>query len=85
MTLLFRAALRLGELDGHLDAAEVRARREELERLPELLDAVWTTSHDRLRDMARRLSVIRNWFFIGRGIYHGLAMEAALILEKLFH
>ncbi len=53
------------------------------QRLPDLLDSVWSRSHARLRDMARRFSVIRNWFFLGRGIYHGLAMEAALKFKEV--
>ncbi|MEM7262882.1 MAG: glutamine--fructose-6-phosphate transaminase (isomerizing), partial [Planctomycetota bacterium] len=83
LVLLFRIALRLGERNGHLGRAEVQSYQEELERLPDQFDLAWNTSHEPLRDLARRQSVIRNWFFIGRGIYHGLALEAALKFKEV--
>jgi glucosamine--fructose-6-phosphate aminotransferase (isomerizing) len=83
LVILARAALRLGEVDGFLSAEEAQARREELQILPGLLEQVYNKRHDRLRDLARRLAVIRNWFFLGRGLYYGLAMEAALKFKEV--
>ncbi|MFQ5655094.1 MAG: glutamine--fructose-6-phosphate transaminase (isomerizing), partial [Planctomycetota bacterium] len=83
LTILMRVALRLAEVEGSLAEAEIARARADLERLPELLDQVWSHSHVNLRDLARRFSVIRNWFFIGRGIYHGLALEAALKFKEV--
>ncbi|MCA8960685.1 MAG: glutamine--fructose-6-phosphate transaminase (isomerizing) [Planctomycetes bacterium] len=83
LVILFRVALRLGERNGHLSAAEVQSYQGELERLPDQFDRAWGTSHEALRDLARRHSVIRNWFFLGRSIYHGLALEAALKFKEV--
>ena len=83
LTILHRIAIALGEKTGHLDANAARAARKDLETLPEKLAELWDRPHDRLRDLARRFSVIRNWFFLGRGIYHGLALEAALKFKEV--
>ncbi len=83
LVLMFRVALRLGERNGYLSAAEVAGYQAELDRLPEGFERIWETSHEVLRDLARPLSVIRNWFFIGRSIYHGLALEAALKFKEV--
>ena len=83
LVILARVALRLGELDGFLPAEKVAERQKELQMLPELLDQVWNRPHDKIRDLARRLAVIRNWFFLGRRLYCGLAMEAALKFKEV--
>ncbi len=83
LVILLRVGLRLGERSGHLSAGEVASYKEELSRLPDQFDLAWNTSHEPLRDLARRHSVIRNWFFLGRGIYHGLALEAALKFKEV--
>lgn len=83
LAILHRVAIELGERTGHLSAEEAKAAREELATLPDKLDESWSRSHDPLRDLSRSLSVIRNWFFLGRGIYHGLALEAALKFKEV--
>ena len=83
LTILHRIAIALGEKNGHLDPNAAQAARADLATLPQLLDELWDRPHDQLRDLARRFSVIRNWFFLGRGIYHGLALEAALKFKEV--
>ncbi len=83
LAILARVAVRLGEADGFLDAAAARRARDELQLLPGLLEQVFHRNHEQLRDLARQLAVIRNWFFIGRGIYYGVAMEAALKFKEV--
>jgi len=83
LVILHRVAITLGERSGHLDRASADAAREELEGLPSFLDELWSRSHAPLRDLALRLSVIRNWFFLGRGVHHGLALEAALKFKEV--
>lgn len=83
LVILFRVALRLGERTGFLSEADVVSAREELRRLPALFERSWERPHDHVRELARRFSVIRNWFFLGRGIYYGLAMEGALKFKEV--
>ncbi len=83
LVVLMRVALRLGEVEEHITSQQVQAYQAELERLPEQLEKVWKASHAHLRDLARRFSVIRNWFFLGRDIFHGLALEAALKFKEV--
>ena len=83
LTILHRVAVALGERTGFLDAQAAQQAYDELAALPERLEELWERPHDHLRDLARRFSVIRNWFFLGRGIYHGLALEAALKFKEV--
>ncbi|MFN0059119.1 MAG: glutamine--fructose-6-phosphate transaminase (isomerizing) [Planctomycetota bacterium] len=83
LVILLRVALALAERNGRLDAAQLRAYYDELAALPPQLDRIWSSPHDTLRDCARRYSVIRNWFFLGRAFYHGLALEAALKFKEV--
>ncbi|MGE3165901.1 MAG: glutamine--fructose-6-phosphate transaminase (isomerizing), partial [Planctomycetota bacterium] len=83
LVILTRVALRLGEREGTLAPEVVQSCQDELRRLPALFDRLWGRSHDPVKDLARRFSVIRNWFFLGRGIYYGLAMEGALKFKEV--
>lgn len=83
LLILLRVAIRLGERSGFLSAAQVTEAQDELKRLPALFEQSWTRPHDHVRGLARRFSVIRNWFFLGRGVYYGLAMEGALKLKEV--
>ncbi len=83
LALMLRIAVRLGERKGVLDGERLAAIREDMAALPARLDAIAEGDHGQIRDLARRHSVMRNWFFLGRGIQHGLALEAALKFKEV--
>ncbi len=83
LVILWRVAIELGERNGSLTPEKANQAKAELTELPSQLEVIWNQRHSQLRDLARRFSVIRNWFFLGRGVYHGLALEAALKFKEV--
>ncbi len=83
LALVLRLAIRLAERKETKSAAEITQLRQDLLELPSKLDSIATGDHDSIRDLARHHSVMRNWFFLGRGIQHGLALESALKFKEV--
>ena len=83
LTLMLRIAVRLGERKGVLSGPRLEEICEDMAALPDRLDGIAKSDHALIRDLARRHSVMRNWFFLGRGIQHGLALEAALKFKEV--
>ena len=83
LALMLRIAVRLGERKGVLEGDRLAAIREDMAALPKRLNSIAEGDHGLIRDLARRHSVMRNWFFLGRGIQHGLALEAALKFKEV--
>ena len=83
LALMLRIAIRLGERKGVLSGSALEEIRADMAALPQRLDSLAQGDHGLIRDLARRHSVMRNWFFLGRGIQHGLALEAALKFKEV--
>lgn len=83
LVILLRIAIRLAQLKGQQSAEQISTLEQDLSALPDRLDAIFTGDHSQIRDLARHHSVMRNWFFLGRGIHHGLALEAALKFKEV--
>ncbi|MAJ28449.1 glutamine--fructose-6-phosphate transaminase (isomerizing) [bacterium TMED181] len=83
LALMLRIAVRLGEMKGVLQGEKLAAVLEDMSALPERLESIAKGDHTIIRDLARRHSVMRNWFFLGRGIQHGLALESALKFKEV--
>jgi glucosamine--fructose-6-phosphate aminotransferase (isomerizing) len=83
LALMLRIAIRLGERKGVLSGSALEEIRADMAALPKRLDSLAQGDHGLIRDLARRHSVMRNWFFLGRGIQHGLALEAALKFKEV--
>ncbi|MGB1070081.1 MAG: glutamine--fructose-6-phosphate transaminase (isomerizing) [Planctomycetota bacterium] len=83
LALMLRVAVRLGERKGVLSGQALDDLKSDMAALPARLDSIASGDHGLIRDLARRHSVMRNWFFIGRGIQHGLALEAALKFKEV--
>ena len=66
-----------------LQGEKLAAVLEDMSALPERLESIAKGDHTIIRDLARRHSVMRNWFFLGRGIQHGLALESALKFKEV--
>ena len=83
LILLQRIAISLAEANGVIDSALKEQIEADLAALPDLLDGIFNGDHSQIRNLARHHSVMRNWFFLGRGIQHGLALEAALKFKEV--
>ncbi len=83
LVILLRIALRLAQVKGVIPSESIDRIQEDLQALPDRLDGIRDGDHSQIRNLARHHSVMRNWFFLGRGIQHGLALEAALKFKEV--
>ncbi len=83
MVLLTRLAIELGGVRGKL-AANVRDEAyTALRRLPEEIEALLNERSGLIRAAAYRHAHMRNWLFLGRGIYYPIALESALKMKEV--
>ncbi len=81
--LLLLCALELGKLGGRFDEAELLRLRGEVSTLS---DRVAETLNERsgfLHTAAQKHQRMRNWLYIGRGIYYPAALECALKMKEV--
>ena len=83
MVILLRVALELGRMNGTLPAGQYQELQQQLKQLP---DAVkWVLDHRMgvIKSLADAHCHIKNWLFLGRGIYMAAALEAALKMKEV--
>ena len=82
IAVLYLTALDLAQKRGRMEAAQVSQRLEALFDLPEQMQGI-LDNRERIQYFASRAFAVKHVFFIGRGIDHALAMEAALKLKEI--
>lgn len=82
IAVLYLTALDLAQKRGKMDQAQVAERLAALFALPEQMQQI-LDSRERIQYFASRAFAVKHVFFIGRGIDHALAMEAALKLKEI--
>ena len=82
ITVLFLAALRLGEIRGTISGERVKALLSELTSIPEHMQKL-IDDREAIQYFASREFSAKHVFFIGRGIDNALSMEAALKLKEV--
>ena len=75
-------ALRLAQLRGTLDAAEIARFVGALADTPRLVE-VALARFDAVRDVATQISSTRDFFFLGRNVGYPTALEGALKLKEI--
>jgi len=75
-------ALRLAQLRGTLDAAEIARFIGALADTPRLVE-VALARFDAVRDVATQISSTRDFFFLGRNVGYPTALEGALKLKEI--
>ena len=76
ITVLFLAALRLGQLRGVVDDERIASLLAELKDVPQMMEGL-LEKRETVQYFASREFSAKHVFFIGRGLDHALAMEAA--------
>jgi glucosamine--fructose-6-phosphate aminotransferase (isomerizing) len=79
---LLMFALYIARHKGLMKDSEYAALRAELKRLPGLMARVMKLD-GRIRDVATKLSFVRDFIFLGRGINYPTALEGALKLKEI--
>jgi glucosamine--fructose-6-phosphate aminotransferase (isomerizing) len=83
LTALFLLALKLGQLRGHLDAAQSVALIEELSRIPVKIEEVLRSRSAQCEQLAKVFSTSNDFLYLGRGIHFPIALEGALKLKEI--
>lgn len=83
ITILLRAALELGRLNGTLSDEQYQRHQQELHQLPAEIKWVLDRRMGVINKVASDHCHIKNWLFLGRGIYMATAMEAALKMKEV--
>jgi glucosamine--fructose-6-phosphate aminotransferase (isomerizing) len=83
LTALFLLALKLGQLRGHLDAAQSVALIGELSRVPGKIEEALRSCSAQCEQLARDFSTARDFLYLGRGIHFPIALEGALKLKEI--
>jgi len=83
IVILLRIALELGAASGHLAPATLAAHRAALEGLPPIVQKALNELSGFVRNLADKNSHYDKWLFLGRGIYHAIALEAALKMKEV--
>ncbi|MBN2303109.1 MAG: SIS domain-containing protein [Anaerolineae bacterium] len=79
---LYSAAIRIGEVRGHLTTADANARRAELVGLADVIEATIAACEPIAHDLMQSWSDITEFVFVGAGPLYGVAMfSAAKMLE----
>ena len=83
IVILLRTALELGKTNGKLTDEQYAEYQQYLSQLPEKIQGVLDHQMGQLNRIANAHSHIKNWLFLGRGIYMATAMEAALKMKEV--
>ena len=83
MVILHRVALELGLKRGHIDQAAYDRNYEALTAFPPVVQRALNELSGFVRNMCNRTAHFQNWLFLGRGIYHAIALEAALKMKEV--
>ena len=83
MVILLRTALELGKLNGALSGEQYQEYQRQIKQLPEAVK--WVLDHrlSVINSLADAHCHIKNWLFLGRGIYMATALEAALKMKEV--
>jgi glucosamine--fructose-6-phosphate aminotransferase (isomerizing) len=83
IAILLRAALELGRLKERLSKDRFSEYLKQLDDLPRMIRRILDEKTGNIRNIASRWAHIKNWLFLGRGIYMAIAMEAALKMKEV--
>jgi glucosamine--fructose-6-phosphate aminotransferase (isomerizing) len=82
ITILLRIALELGKINGTLAEEHYQDYQAQLKQIPNAIQ--WVLDHQgMIKKIADAHCHIKNWLFLGRGIYMATALEAALKMKEV--
>ena len=81
--VLLLASMELGLLAGRLSEAEVEALREEVASLSDLVLETLNERSGYFHTAAHAHQHMKNWLYLGRGIYYPAALECALKMKEV--
>jgi glutamine---fructose-6-phosphate transaminase (isomerizing) len=83
MVILWQIALKVGALKGLITLETSRHQRDRFYEFSRIIERVLNEESGYIRNLARETSQVRNWLFMGRGIYYPIALESALKMKEV--
>jgi glucosamine--fructose-6-phosphate aminotransferase (isomerizing) len=83
LSVLAQLALRLAKKRGKVSQDEMDSLEENLDKLPEIVDAIVKTQEEKVKQIAKKYKDARVFFFLGRGISTATAFEGRLKLMEI--
>jgi glutamine---fructose-6-phosphate transaminase (isomerizing) len=83
VTALYLLGISLAERRGSVDVATIEALKNELLRIPALIEATLQSTADPLHALARKYGSTHNMLFIARGVNFPVSMEGSLKLKEI--
>jgi len=82
LTVLYLLSLFLARIGGRMTAQTVTSHCEQLEHLPQLLEAQLEGWEQQVSSIAERLSEAQTFLYLGRAIHYAIAREGALKVKE---
>jgi len=83
MIILLRLALQLALIKGVMPAKEITSLEQSLYALPEAVKQILNTYPGLINKLAVKHRKVKNWLYLGRGVYYPIALEAALKMKEV--
>lgn len=83
MIILQRIAIEMGRINGFLPQEKYEEMTKALETFPDVVSRSLNELSGFVRNLSRDMVHFQNWLFLGRGIYHAIALEAALKMKEI--
>jgi glucosamine--fructose-6-phosphate aminotransferase (isomerizing) len=83
MIILNRVALEMGVIKKIISPAKKKIIEKGLKELPKYVSRVLNEKSGFVHTIARRYCHIKNWLYLGRGLYYPIALESALKMKEV--
>lgn len=83
MILLTRTALKLGVKNKSLTKKKYNEYMESLRSLPSIIEGILNERSGFIHRIAHSYRNIKNWLYLGRGVYYPIALESALKMKEV--
>lgn len=81
--ILWQIVLRVGELNGSITTEKRRQILDGFIEFSKTIEKVLNEESGFIRNLSKTTSHVRNWLFMGRGIYYPVALESALKMKEV--
>jgi len=83
LSVLSQLALRLAKKRGKVSHEEIEYLEEKLEQIPDIAETIIQTQEEKIKQIAKKYQNKQCFFFLGRGISSGTALESRLKLLEI--
>ncbi len=81
--IMVRVAIELGLIRKKIKLKDFKKYQKEMQEFSEIIEIVLNEQSGFVRNIARDTSHVKNWLFLGCGVYYPVAMESALKMKEV--